>query len=48
MMNLFEFLVVAHPGDPDAGIPSNPTNGAYIGDLGDVNIDIAYAALYRR
>ena len=22
--------MVAHPGDPDAGIPSDPTNGAYI------------------
>ena len=35
--------MVAHPGDPDAGIPSDPTNGAYIEDLGDVEIDIAYA-----
>ncbi len=35
--------MVAHPGDPDAGIPSDPTNGAYIEDLGDVKIDIAYA-----
>ena len=35
--------MVAHPGDPDKGIPSDPTNGAYIEDLGIVNIDIAYA-----
>ena len=35
--------MVAHPGDPDAGVPSDPTNGAYIEDLGDVMIDIAYA-----
>ena len=35
--------MVAHPGDPDKGIPSDPTNGAYIDDLGIVNIDIAYA-----
>ena len=35
--------MVAHPGDPDKGIPSDPTNGAYIDDLGSVPIDIAYA-----
>ena len=35
--------MVAHPGKPDEGIPSDPTNGAYIDDLGEVNIDIAYA-----
>ncbi len=35
--------MVAHPGDPDKGIPSDPTNGAYIDELGIVNIDIAYA-----
>ena len=35
--------MVAHPGNPDAGIPSDPTNGAYIEELGDVKIDIAYA-----
>jgi 3-isopropylmalate/(R)-2-methylmalate dehydratase large subunit len=35
--------MVAHPGDPDHGIPSDPTNGAFIDDLGDVKIDIAYA-----
>ncbi len=34
--------MVAHPGDPDHGIPSDPTNGAYIEDLGEVAIDIAY------
>ena len=35
--------MVAHPGDPDKGIPSDPTNGAYIDELGEVTIDIAYA-----
>jgi len=35
--------MVAHPGDPDKGIPSDPTNGAYISDIGEVAIDIAYA-----
>jgi len=35
--------MVAHPGDPDEGVPSDPTNGAYIEDIGDVTIDIAYA-----
>jgi 3-isopropylmalate/(R)-2-methylmalate dehydratase large subunit len=35
--------MVAHPGDPDHGIPSDPTNGAKIEDIGDVKIDIAYA-----
>jgi homoaconitase/3-isopropylmalate dehydratase large subunit len=35
--------MVAHPGDPDHGIPSDPTNGARIEDIGDVKIDIAYA-----
>jgi 3-isopropylmalate/(R)-2-methylmalate dehydratase large subunit len=35
--------MVAHPGDPDHGIPSDPTNGAFIRDIGDVPIDIAYA-----
>ena len=35
--------MVAHPGDPDHGIPSDPTNGALIDDIGDVKIDIAYA-----
>ena len=34
--------MVAHPGDPDRGIPSDPTNGAYIDELGDVRIQIAY------
>ncbi len=44
MIDLSEIRpMVAHPGDPDAGIPSDPTNGAYIEDLGDVKIDIAYA-----
>jgi len=35
--------MVAHPGDPDRGIPSDPTNGALIADIGAVKIDIAYA-----
>ncbi|HYU26006.1 MAG TPA: aconitase family protein, partial [Thermoanaerobaculia bacterium] len=35
--------MVAHPGDPDRGIPSDPTNGALVDDVGDVKIDIAYA-----
>ena len=35
--------MAAHPGDPDRGIPSDPTNGAYIDDIGAVKIDIAYA-----
>jgi 3-isopropylmalate/(R)-2-methylmalate dehydratase large subunit len=34
--------MVAHPGDPDQGIPSDPTNGALIRELGEVKIDIAY------
>jgi len=34
--------MVATPGDPDSGIPSDPTNGALISELGDVKIDIAY------
>jgi 3-isopropylmalate/(R)-2-methylmalate dehydratase large subunit len=35
--------MVATPGDPDHGIPSDPTNGALISEIGDVKIDIAYA-----
>ena len=34
--------MVAHPGNPDKGIPSDPTNGANITDIGNVKIDIAY------
>ena len=34
--------MVAHPGNPDEGVPSDPTNGANITDIGDVEIDIAY------
>jgi 3-isopropylmalate/(R)-2-methylmalate dehydratase large subunit len=30
------------PGDPDHGIPSDPTNGAWIDEIGEVKIDIAY------
>jgi 3-isopropylmalate/(R)-2-methylmalate dehydratase large subunit len=34
--------MVATPGDPARGIPSDPTNGAYVAELGEVRIDIAY------
>jgi 3-isopropylmalate/(R)-2-methylmalate dehydratase large subunit len=34
--------MVAHPGDPDHGIPSDPTNGELVRNLGEVRIDIAY------
>jgi 3-isopropylmalate/(R)-2-methylmalate dehydratase large subunit len=34
--------MVATPGDPDRGVPSDPTNGALVADLGEVGIDIAY------
>ncbi len=34
--------MVAHPGDPDRGIPSDPTNGAWVDELGTVPVDIAY------
>ncbi len=34
--------MVATPGDPDRGIPSDPKNGATIAEIGDVRIDIAY------
>lgn len=34
--------MVAHPGDPDHGIPSDPTNGLLLDELGEVAIDIAY------
>jgi 3-isopropylmalate/(R)-2-methylmalate dehydratase large subunit len=44
VVNLAEIRpMVAHPGDPDRGIPSDPTNGAWIDAVGDVKIDIAYA-----
>ncbi|HYM60734.1 MAG TPA: aconitase family protein [Thermoanaerobaculia bacterium] len=35
--------MVAHPGDPDHGVPSDPTNGARIDEIGEIKIDIAYA-----
>jgi 3-isopropylmalate/(R)-2-methylmalate dehydratase large subunit len=35
--------MVAHPGDPDHGVPSDPTNGELVDRLGEVKIDIAYA-----
>ncbi len=34
--------MVATPGDAALGIPSDPTNGALIEELGEVRIDIAY------
>ena len=34
--------MVAHPGNPDKGIPSDPTNGALVAELGDVPVNIAY------
>jgi len=34
--------MVAHPGDPDKGVPSDPTIRANISDIGEVDIDIAY------
>jgi 3-isopropylmalate/(R)-2-methylmalate dehydratase large subunit len=34
--------MVAHPGEPDRGIPSDPTNGAFVADLEPVPIQIAY------
>ncbi len=35
--------MVATPGDPAKGIPSDPTNGALVEEIGSVPIDIAYA-----
>jgi 3-isopropylmalate/(R)-2-methylmalate dehydratase large subunit len=35
--------MVAHPGDPEHGVPSDPTNGANVAEIGEVAIDIAYA-----
>ena len=34
--------MVAHPGNPDQGIPSDPTNGAFVDELGAVPVNIAY------
>ncbi len=34
--------MLATPGDPDKGIPSDPTNGATVAEVGAVPIDIAY------
>jgi 3-isopropylmalate/(R)-2-methylmalate dehydratase large subunit len=34
--------MVAHPGDPDRGVPSDPTNGQLVEEVRDVRIDIAY------
>lgn len=43
VINISEIVpMVAHPGNPDEGVPSDPTNGANISDIGRVTIDIAY------
>jgi 3-isopropylmalate/(R)-2-methylmalate dehydratase large subunit len=34
--------MVATPGDPEKGVPSDPTNGAFVDELPEVGIDIAY------
>jgi 3-isopropylmalate/(R)-2-methylmalate dehydratase large subunit len=34
--------MVAHPGNPDLGEPSDPTNGAYVDEIGRVAVEIAY------
>jgi 3-isopropylmalate/(R)-2-methylmalate dehydratase large subunit len=34
--------MVATPGDPDHGVASDPKNGAFVQEIGDVKIDIAY------
>ncbi len=34
--------MVAHPGDPDHGVPSDPTNGATVEEIGRVPVEIAY------
>lgn len=34
--------MVAHPGNPDKGIPSDPTNGALVDEIGRVKVDICY------
>jgi 3-isopropylmalate/(R)-2-methylmalate dehydratase large subunit len=34
--------MVATPGDPDRGIASDPKNGALVGEIGRVKLDIAY------
>ncbi|MEM7245151.1 MAG: aconitase family protein [Acidobacteriota bacterium] len=34
--------MVATPGDPDRGIPSDPKNGATVTEIGEVGIQIAY------
>ena len=45
-INLSEIKpMVAHPGNPNKGIPSDPTNGANISDIGDVKIDIPMEVL---
>jgi 3-isopropylmalate/(R)-2-methylmalate dehydratase large subunit len=34
--------MVATPGDPDRGVASDPKNGAFVTEIGQVKIDIAY------
>ena len=34
--------MVATPGDAESGVPSDPTNGALVEEIGEVAIDIAY------
>lgn len=34
--------MLATPGDPDRGVPSDPKNGARVAEVGEVRIDIAY------
>jgi 3-isopropylmalate/(R)-2-methylmalate dehydratase large subunit len=34
--------MVATPGDPDRGVASDPKNGALVGEIGSVKIEIAY------
>jgi len=34
--------MLAHPGDPDRGIPSDPTNGALVSEFAGTPINIAY------
>lgn len=40
-LNLIEPMV-AHPGRPELGIPSDPTNGELVKNLPNIKIDIAY------
>ena len=40
--------MLAQPGVPERGIPSDPTNGISVCEAGDVAIDIAYGGRHRR